>query len=343
MKRTIIIIISLLFAHSVYGQGEVNKVGTTAANFLKLEVGARAVSLAGAFTAISNDASALHWNPAGMANFHRLTATYNNINLYAGIKHQFLGLIVPMGINNFFGFSLNYVDIGKIEKTTAFQPEGTGLFFSNFNMAVGISYARMLTDRVLFGITGRWVHEQIWQEKADGLCGDIGVIYSPGISGIKVGMSITNFGPEMAMDDGPLQTFSDTPAEDQPGIGNRNLDAKYMVENYAMPVSFQIGATFDLMGTNSFLLTNKANRISFVMEVNDSFDNSMRAKYGLEYEWNKILALRAGYKQNYDLARMSYGAGLKIPYQGLDIRFDYALADFGDLGNIHVTSIQIGF
>jgi len=343
MKKVILIIMILVFAQSVFGQGEVNKVGTTAANFLKLEVGARAVALAGAYTAIANDVSALQWNPAGIASLNRITALYNIANLYADINHQFMGIVVPVGLNNFFGFSINYVDIGRIEKTTVDSPEGTGLFFENYNMAAGISYSRMLTDRVTFGATGRWVHEQIWEQKADGFSADIGIIFTPNVSGLRIGMSITNFGQDMMMDNGPLTTFSYEPREDQEGVGNRNLDAKYQVEKYPLPISFQLGAAMDIMGANSSFLPDKSNRISIIFEVNDSFDNAMRAKYGLEYEWRKILALRTGYKQNYDLASFTWGGGLKIPLRGMDLRFDYGMADYGDLGYIHVTSIQIGF
>ena len=343
MKKLILIIILVLLTQPVYSQKEVNKVGTTAASFLNLEVGARAIALAGAFIAIGNDATTLNYNPAGMAYLDRLAANYTNINLYAGIQHQFIGVVIPVGLNNAFGVGFNFVDIGKIEKTTVFEPDGTGLMFSNYDMSFSISFARQLTDRISFGVTGRWVHEQIWQEKADGISGDIGVIFAPGLSGLKLGMTITNFGPNMAMDQGPLQTFSYEPREDQPGVGNRNLDAKLMVEDYPMPVSFQMGATIDLMGAKSVLLPNTSNRISLIMEVNDAFDSAMRSKWALEYEWRHILALRAGYKQNYDLARFTYGGGLKIPVPGFDLRFDYALADYGDLGNVHVTSIQIGF
>ena len=115
------------------------------------------------------------------------------------------------------------------------------------------------------------------------------------------------------------------------------------VEKYALPLSFQMGAAFDIMGVESIVMPDKSNRISLIMEINDSFDNSMRAKYALEYEWRKILALRTGFKQNYDLAEFTWGGGIKIPYRGMDIRFDYGMAGYGDLGNIHVTSIQLGF
>jgi len=338
-----VFILFTVLAQPSLGQQEVTKVGTTAANFLNLEVGARAVSLAGAFTAVANDVSALHWNAAGIAHMNNMTFGYNNVNLYADISHSFIGFVMPMGANNVFGLSLNYVDIGKIERTTIEEPDGTGLLFDNYDMAVGVTYARMLTDRINFGITGRWVHEQIWQEKANGFCADIGVIFNPGLSGLKVGMSITNLGPDMTMDDGPLQTFSFEPDDDQVGVGNRDLDAKLIVEKYPMPLSFQIGVALDIMGRDSKILKNTSNRLSGMFEINDAFDNAMRAKYGLEYEWRKLLALRAGYKQNYDLATFAYGGGLKIPFQGLDIRFDYAMADYGDLGNVHVTSVQIGF
>lgn len=80
-----------------------------------------------------------------------------------------------------------------------------------------------------------------------------------------------------------------------------------------------------------------------MFEVNDAFDNPMLAKYGLEYEWRRTLALRAGYKQKYDLATFSFGGGLRLPFGGMNVSFDYALADYGDLGSVHVTSVEIGF
>ncbi|MFZ5516659.1 MAG: PorV/PorQ family protein [Candidatus Zhuqueibacterota bacterium] len=343
MKKVILLIVIAVSAQALFGQGEVNKVGTTAANFLKLEVGARAMSLAGAYTAVANDVTALQWNPAGISSLGRITASYNNTNLYAGIKHQFLGVVVPMGINNFFGFSLNYVDIGRIEKTTVDDPDGTGIMFDNYNMSAGVSYSRMLTDRVTFGVTGRWVHEQIWEQGADGVSMDMGIIFAPQVSGLKIGMSITNFGPDMTMDNGPLTTFAYEPQEEMEGVGNRDLDAQLQVEKYALPISFQLGASVDIMGANSSFVSDKSNRISAIFELNDSFDNAMRAKYALEYEWRHLLALRAGYKQNYDLATFSWGGGLKIPVRGMDLRFDYGMADYGDLGYVNVTSIQIGF
>jgi len=344
MRNKIILLALLIISPQlVYGQtGEVTKVGSTAANFLGLEVGARAIALAGAFTAVANDGSSMYWNPAGMAYSDHIMVYYNRVNLYADMSHDFMGVIVPAGAN-YFGVAFNYLNIGTMEKTTIDEPEGTDIFFTSSSMAISLSYARMLTDRITFGVSGRYIHEQIWQEKADGMSADLGILFTPGLSGLRLGMSITNLGPSIAMDDGPLQTFYRIPTEGQEGTGNRNMPAKYMVDSYPMPTSFQLGAVFDVMGLNSSIIKNTANRVSFVMEVNDAFDNAMRSKFGLEYEWNKILALRGGYKQNYDLASYTFGAGLKIPYEGVDLRFDYAYADYGDLGNVQITSIQIGF
>ena len=323
--------------------GEVNKVGTTAANFLKLEVGARAAALAGAFTAVADDASAIKWNPAGMAYVNQFTLSYNNIDLYAGIKHQFFSAIFPVG-NNVLGVSVNMVDIGKILKTTITDPDGdTGLYFDSSNMAVAVSYARPLTDRVTIGVSARWIHEQIWQEHAYGYCADVGVLYKPGVSGMRLGMSITNFGPDMSMDFGPLQTFQKNPAENMEGVGNRDIWAQWRMEAYPMPVSFQLGGIIDLVGSQSFLFKNEANRASLMIEVNDSFDNQMRSKYGIEYEWKQILAIRGGYKANYDVATFTFGGGFQIPVRNMSLRFDYAYADYGDLGNVNVTTLTLGF
>ncbi len=342
MKKILTLWMCLFLAQSVFGQGEVTKVGTTAANFLKLEVGARAIGMAGAYTAVADDIYSMKWNPAGLANVQQLTVAYNNINLYADMNHWFAGIVIPLGSQS-LGFAINYLDIGTIEKTTIDEPDGEGLFFSSYDFDIGVTFSRFLTDRIMFGVTGRFIHEQIWQEKASGFSGDIGLIFSPGVSGLKLGMSVTNFGGDMKMDEGPLRSFSDIPADNQPGVGNRSLDSRHDVASHALPVSFQMGASFELMGVNNMLFESEDNRVALVLEIQDSFDNSMRSKFGFEYEWNRILALRAGYKENYDLATFAFGGGIRIPLSGMKVKFDYAFARYGDLGDVNITSIEIAF
>jgi hypothetical protein len=45
------------------------RVGISTAQFLKIGVGRRASAMGDAFVAISDDASALYWNPAGLVQF----------------------------------------------------------------------------------------------------------------------------------------------------------------------------------------------------------------------------------------------------------------------------------
>src|SRR5271155_3166064 len=49
--------------------------GTTAAEFLQLGVGARALTMGQAYTAVADDASALYWNPADMTQIQNHSVT----------------------------------------------------------------------------------------------------------------------------------------------------------------------------------------------------------------------------------------------------------------------------
>ena len=49
------------------------RIGTSAGNFLKIGVGARAVGMGEAFVAVANDPSTIYWNPAGVASTGRIS------------------------------------------------------------------------------------------------------------------------------------------------------------------------------------------------------------------------------------------------------------------------------
>ena len=133
-----------------YPPEDITRVGTTAAPFLKIPVGARSVALSGAYTGLVDDATALYWNPAGIARIDRITVALNHAELFAGITHDFVGMVFPMG-QNVFGVSFIMLNSGDIEVTTVDEPMGTGESYSVSNIAAGLSFSRQLTDKFSVG------------------------------------------------------------------------------------------------------------------------------------------------------------------------------------------------
>ena len=66
-------------------------VGTTAGQFLRVGLGARAVGLGGAFSALADDVTAIYWNPAGLAQIENREVSLRTICLNF-LKHTIIGL-----------------------------------------------------------------------------------------------------------------------------------------------------------------------------------------------------------------------------------------------------------
>ena len=85
-----------------------------AAPYLRMGVGARALGMGGAFTAIADDATAAYWNPAGLVKIEHIEATF----MYAAnMSVEQLGQ--HLGLDSLAYLSLN----GLLESTGVADPE----------------------------------------------------------------------------------------------------------------------------------------------------------------------------------------------------------------------------
>ena len=74
MRKTLIILV--LAAGSLLAQ---SKVGSTAAPFLNIAVGPRAIAMGGAFAATASDVTSLYWNPAGASRMESNSALFSDL------------------------------------------------------------------------------------------------------------------------------------------------------------------------------------------------------------------------------------------------------------------------
>jgi type IX secretion system protein PorV len=343
-KRSIVIALVLLLASMGFAQEveipeDISKVGTYAAQFLKLEVGAKAAALGGANVAGVDDMSALYWNPAGLAKLNSQSFYGTYTSLYAGIQHGYVAYGMPIGRSDYFGVHITYLNSGQMEVTTLEYPEGSGEFFTVSDIAIGISYARKLTDRLSVGGTAKLVNETIWRESATSFGFDIGSQFDTGILGFKLGMAITNFSTKFKFDGPDLNIPVDT---DPIYEGNPDTDARLNTEEWSLPLVFRLGVLVDLMGPNSEILKNPSHRVSVAFDANDPLDHFLRFNTGVEYSFQELLAFRLGYHLNYDETSFSAGVGLKLDINSMPLNIDYAIVNYGTLGFVNQISIQVG-
>ena len=337
MKRTLIFTIAYIFANIslILAQGgDFKKVGTTSAQFLKVDIGARAIAMGGSFGAIANDATALYWNPAGIVHVDGFQATFTQTNWIADITHGFSGIVMPLGGKSSIGFSAAYQTMGDIEQTTIESPRGTGLFFSAQDIAVGASYARAMTDFLMVGVTGKLVYQQIWNESATGVAIDVGTLLDTGIKRTKIAMVMTNFGTDMKLDGRDLIRGYDQVPES--GI-NPHTEAKLSTEPWPLPTNLKVSVASDVI-QDSF------NRLSTIFNLSHPNDGPEHYNFGAEYAINEQYFGRIGYRGNTDEEGLTVGGGIYVTLMNeTKLMLDYAYADFGVFGSIQHFTLGLQF
>jgi len=193
------LVIIIMLPSLVFSQA---KVGTTGLNFLELGVSARAMGMAEAFTAGVTDASAVYYNPAGLPYVYGREAMFTHISMPAGINYEFASIVFPMeSMSGVLGIGVYALNTGDIPYTDYFYMTGADSnndmqYFSAGDFALSVSYGRFLTDKFSIGITAKYISESLELETASGWACDVGTCYNSGYKNFKIGMAITNFGPD---------------------------------------------------------------------------------------------------------------------------------------------------
>ena len=317
---------------------QVTKVGTTAAKFLSIPVGARALGMGGAQVAVANDPSAMYWNAAGLAQQTQSEAMFNHTNWIADIDFNYGGVVLPLGEGGTIGLNFTSLSMGEMERTTEDQPEGTGEMFNATSFAVGVSYGRNLTDWFAIGVNAKYVNERIWNSTAVGFAVDVGTLFTTPFEGLKFGAGISNFGTKMRINGDDLLVLKDISTNNG---NNPNINANLSTDYFDLPLTLRIGVCYQPIANEDELLT-------LAVDAVHPNDNSESISLGGELAaFQRIIAIRGGYKAlgaKDGEDQFTVGGGVRYALTGnLIFKMDYAFEKFGRLNNVHKFGIGVMF
>lgn len=334
MNRKAIIALAVVLLSASVSAGEFSKTGTAGAQFLKIGVGARYHGLGEASVATADDIYAMYWNPAGLSYITANEVAFTYVSYVTDISLNYVAYVRRMEGLGVFGASASILSMGDQEITTVEQPDGTGETYSASSYALQISYARQLTTQFSFGASCKYINEQIYHESARGWAFDFGTLLYTGFRSLRLGMNISNMGPEMKFDGPDL----DVPYD--PDQSNPNQDpfgGRLKVDPYDLPLTFRVGMAYDWEFSDG-------SKLLLSVEAKHPNDNLQQGSIGAEYSWQDKYFLRGGYKLNYEEEGLGLGGGIRASItENTDLYLDYAWVDFGRFESVHRFSACISF
>ena len=267
--------------------------------------GPRAAVMGEGFAAVSDDVSALYYDPAGLAQVRSPEISAVHTNYYSTGFSEGLDYIHPLPDSGTFGLGLQYLSYGTSLRPSALEDFG-----------VSAAFGAPLLDGVSFGLRGQWIREGRGTEILQTLSGDFSLLARP-LDGLRFGLSLKNLGIETNSAPLPLELLSGVSWTWGQRKGEVHALTACLGEGWVFPV--QWGSL--------------------------AFPSELEWSLGLEYSHSKRLFLRAGYAWNSQRTGpdfpegLSFGAGALLERVQLDGSFSY----LGNQGNVYKLSLTFLF
>jgi len=354
-------------AAQVQGTQDNTAYGGASGEFLLLGAGARGVALGGAFAALTTDATATYYNPAGLAQIPSRSVMISSYKYVAGTSYAWAGVAFPVGGGSkALGFSLGSFGFSDQPIYTVDNPDGDGRTYSVRETFISATAAQNFSDRFSAGLTFKVINDRLGTARGSAFAIDFGTNFhaTVGDRPIRAAFVIQNLGSNMNhqgadLDVGvtrapPLGTV-DVPQEPQ--------QARLKTTAWTLPTTFRVAVAFDVFSQGQ-------NRVSVLGEFDQPNFNKAAAGGGLEWSMTNIgnsgfsLAARGSYSLQPDnkssdlnfnglkTAQRSgtftsdgfaVGGGLSYAKGRGKFGFDYAYRNMGALGGTNFVSFTIGW
>ena len=352
MKKilTTLVLIMVLFITST----QVYAVSEAAVLFLLISPGARAAGMGEAFVALADDATAVFWNPAGLAFQEGRELTLMHANWlpqfgsdlfydFAAYKQSVEGL-------GTFGFNITYLNLGEQTITDETGPTPIGTFSSN-EFAVSGTYGMKLNEDLGVGVGLRYIRSNLapigqgleqGDGKANAFSFDLSVLYKvPFYRKLQFGANLSNMGPKITYID--ASQADPIPTNLKIGFAYKIVDDEFNKLtwvgdlNHLMVKRNADGSSdpwYEAIFTSPWTVVDKQyaeitgdGEQQDPKSTNTLFNGILST--GVEYWYSNLIALRAGYywDEPGKVVFTSFGAGIKYNMYSFD--FGYVAADEG--------------
>jgi len=343
MKK--IITLSALFVlminNSIFAQGP----GTSAVPFLMIAPGAKAGGMGESGVALANDATAIFWNPAGLA-FQYEDPEYDAIGEasfmhtqwlpqfnFSDLFYDYFAMRYYLEDIGMVGMSFTWLNLGESIETDTEGNEGQK--FTSQEYAITLAYATKLEDNLGLGVNVKVIRSELAPDgvtvgtettdgQATGFALDFGVLWEPDYdifdNKLRLGANLANFGPAI---------FYNDKAQADP-----------------LPTILRLGAAYKILDDdfNRITMTYETTRMLVRKEGADADNfieavfysswakgsvkdrlNSFTHSVGLEYWYGNLIALRTGFfNEHKDFGNrkfITFGAGLVYDIFGFDFGY----------------------
>jgi tetratricopeptide (TPR) repeat protein len=268
--------------------------------FLAWGAGARSLAMGKAFYAVSDDASATYWNPAGMTQMDRKELMAMHVDLFVDTTYDFISYVYPTSKYGVFGANLTRLYSGGFEKVNItfdqnqqdiinIQNQGS---FADNQMALTGAYGKKISQNVSIGVAAKYITHTLDTSTNGFLTFDV----SSMVEGVSHQL------PNLRL-----------------GIGIQNLmSTKFGDTDDVLPIIFRAGVSHPFL----------RKKLLAAFDITKNMNANMGWGIGAEYWVINFAALRIGFNGG-DVGALETNAGFGIKYKDYSIDYAFALQALG--------------